>query len=131
MPCSSFASSFRCRLGKALRLRKANYHVEMDVCPFHRWDLSPGEAMDVQEKLRERVVLEDRLGAVRTLAGLDVHADPRQETARAAAALLSFPALEPLEEVTAERPVAPPAHRRTCSCTTDQVERERSASVWR
>lgn len=80
----------------------------MDVCSLHRWDLSPGEALDVQEKLRERVVLEDRLGAVRTLAGLDVHADPRQETARAAAALLSFPALEPLEEVTAERPVAFP-----------------------
>lgn len=77
----------------------------MDVRPLHRWKLSPCEAVALQEELRGRVVREDRLGAVRTVLGLDVHFGPREETARAAVALLSFPALDLLAEARAERPV--------------------------
>ena len=34
-----------------------------------RWSLTPREAMRLQERLRDRAVLEDRFDAVRTVAG--------------------------------------------------------------
>lgn len=37
----------------------------------HRWDVAPAEAREIQEKLRELWIGEDRLGAIRTVAGLD------------------------------------------------------------
>jgi deoxyribonuclease V len=55
--------------------------------------LSPTAAIALQEKLAQRVVRADRLGPVRHVCGVDVHyADGM---ARAAAALYSFPELEP------------------------------------
>lgn len=37
----------------------------------HRWDVSPTEAREIQEQLRERWEGADRLGKIRTAAGLD------------------------------------------------------------
>jgi deoxyribonuclease V len=37
----------------------------------HRWDVSVAEARKIQDKLREKWVGEDRLGEIRTVAGLD------------------------------------------------------------
>jgi hypothetical protein len=37
----------------------------------HLWDVTPTEARDIQEKLREKWEGADRLGEIRTVAGLD------------------------------------------------------------
>lgn len=62
--------------------------------PTHRWNLSPEEAIALQRALGARVVREDRLGAVRYVCGIDVGFEREGSRARAAAAVLSFPALE-------------------------------------
>ena len=69
----------------------------------HRWDLSPKEAMAVQEQLRTRVVHEDRLGSVRHVCGIDVGFEKGGTVTRAAVAVLSFPALELVESAIARR----------------------------
>lgn len=78
----------------------------MPLQPPHRWDLSPSEAVAVQEELRALVVREDRFDEIRTVAGLDVAFE--EDVARAAVAVLGFPDLERIEEATAERPATFP-----------------------
>jgi len=74
----------------------------------HRWDLTPKEARAVQRELANRVVTEDRLGEVGTVAGLDL-GFPRdlsgREVASAVVVVLSLPSLEVIEQRVAERPV--------------------------
>lgn len=61
----------------------------------HRWDLSPKEAIALQQQLRGAVVLEDRLDdPVRAVAGVDVGFESKNTVTRAAVAVLGYPALE-------------------------------------
>ena len=62
-----------------------------------RWNLTPREAMRLQERLRERVVLEDRFDGVRTIAGADLAFDPVTEQAVAGVIVYRFPQLEEVE----------------------------------
>lgn len=59
----------------------------------HGWDLTPTQAMALQETLRQEVLAEDRFGAVRMVAGVDVGFEAQGRMARAAIAVLSFPEL--------------------------------------
>ena len=72
-----------------------------------RWPVrgapTPREAMALQERWRGKVVRRRTFGQPRVVAGVDVGV--RDDRARAAVCLLSYPALEPLETATAERPV--------------------------
>ena len=72
----------------------------------HRWDVSPKEAIALQQQLRERVVTENRLGVVRTVAGVDI--STAGERAHAAIVVLSFPDLQPLEAVQSDLPLSYP-----------------------
>lgn len=74
----------------------------------HPWDLTPAKARALQDRLRGYVEREDRLGEVRRVAGVDVGFEDAGRTTRAAVAVLSLPALEPLEQVIARRPTAFP-----------------------
>lgn len=69
----------------------------------HPWDVSPAEARGIQEALRGRVIREDCLGQVRRVAGVDVGFPQQGRITRAAVAVLSYPALEPLECAVVER----------------------------
>jgi deoxyribonuclease V len=60
---------------------------------LHRWDLTPKEAMALQERLRSRVVRADRIGAVRRVAGVDVGFEQEGRVTRAAVAVLDYPGL--------------------------------------
>jgi deoxyribonuclease V len=60
----------------------------------HRWDLSPKEARRLQDALASQVILKDRVGEVRSIAGVDVGFDDGGRITRAAVVVLSFPALE-------------------------------------
>jgi deoxyribonuclease V len=74
----------------------------------HRWDLTPKDAVALQERLRGSVVREDRLGSVRRVAGVDVGFEANGNITRAAVAVLSFPDLQPVEHALARLPTAFP-----------------------
>lgn len=60
----------------------------------HRWDLTPAEAIALQERIRRRVETRDRLGTVRHVAGVDVGFERDGTVTRAAVAVLALPGLE-------------------------------------
>jgi deoxyribonuclease V len=70
----------------------------------HSWNLTPRAAIAVQQRLRSRVVRLGNPRQVRTVAGTDVGFERGGATARAAVAVLSFPALELVEYAVARRP---------------------------
>jgi deoxyribonuclease V len=72
----------------------------------HPWDVSPQEARAIQKRLAPQVVRHDDLGDIRFVAGVD--AGFPKETARAAIAVLTYPALELVETAVAEIPVTFP-----------------------
>jgi deoxyribonuclease V len=80
------------------------------VAPLHPWDVTPGEAMALQRELASRVV---RRGSpperwVRLVAGADCAFDRPNGRAVGAVAVLTWPSLEVVEEVTVEAPVTFP-----------------------
>lgn len=66
------------------------------------WPTSLAEAEQIQQQLRTQVVTEDRLGQVRTVAGVDAGYEGDQ--ARAAIVVLAYPSLEPVDYVVTYRP---------------------------
>jgi len=78
----------------------------MQVRALHRWDLSPKEAMAVQQRLRTQVVVRNELGTVQTVAGVDISVAGGR--AHAAIVVLRFPSLEPLEAAEADLPLTFP-----------------------
>lgn len=71
---------------------------------MHAWNVTPAEAIAIQNELRRHIVTEDRLGPVKTVAGVDV-GFPDRHTARAAVVVLSFSELKPLDYAVAKVPV--------------------------
>jgi deoxyribonuclease V len=66
----------------------------MDPDLEHSWDLTPQEAINLQSRLRSRVIQFDDFGKIEVIAGTDVsYAAPSKE-ARAVVVLLSYPDLE-------------------------------------
>lgn len=78
----------------------------MQIRALHRWDLTPAEAMAVQQNLRPKVVTHNEIGQVRTVAGVDISTAGKH--AHAAIVVLSFPTLEPLEAAEADLPLTFP-----------------------
>lgn len=76
--------------------------------PPHPWDVSPEAAMAIQHQWRERVIREDHLGEIRTVAGVDVGFEDAGRVARAAVVVLDFSALEPRQKVLARKVVTFP-----------------------
>lgn len=74
----------------------------------HPWDLAPRDAMRLQEALRERVELRDRLPEVTAVGGIDVGFEDQGRTARAAVVVLGYPGLTPLDYAVARAPVTFP-----------------------
>jgi deoxyribonuclease V len=70
----------------------------------HRWDLSPGEAIALQKALAAQVDTRTPLDldGLQRVAGVDVSV--KDNVSRAAIVVLTFPALEVVEAVTAQMP---------------------------
>ena len=68
-----------------------------------RWNLTPREARRVQEKLRDRVVEEDRLGEPHFVAGADMAFDPATDLAFAGVIVYRFPEMQEIERRCARR----------------------------
>lgn len=76
----------------------------MQIPHIPHWPDTIAEARTQQERLRNRVITEDRLGPVRHVAGVDVGFEDEGRVTRAAVAVLSFPGLEPVDEAIARQP---------------------------
>ncbi len=76
----------------------------MKISALHPWNCSPTEAIALQRELRTRLILEDQLGGVRRVAGVDVGFAARGTLARAAVVVLNYPELSVRETALARCP---------------------------
>lgn len=67
---------------------------------FHSWDVTPREAVQIQQQVRDKVVTGGRVPQPKLVAGADCAFDTRAERMHVAVVVLSFPDLEPVETVT-------------------------------
>lgn len=74
----------------------------MEQAISHSWALSENEALDLQRQLVSRVERNDRLGEIRTVAGVDVAYDKHSARLVAAAVVLNAASLTVIEQATAE-----------------------------
>src|SRR5258705_11996367 len=70
----------------------------------YSWNLTPGAAIALQQRLRSKVVRKGRPQPLRHVAGTDVGFERGGRVTRAAVAVLSFPALELVDYVIARQP---------------------------
>jgi deoxyribonuclease V len=81
----------------------------MKIPPTHRWNVTVIKAMQIQRELAGRVIVQDRLGDVRRVAGVDVGFEgENNHIARAAVVVLSFPELVPIDYAIERMPVTFP-----------------------
>lgn len=76
----------------------------MKIRSLHSWDVTPKQAVAIQEHFRHLVVREDRYGEIRDVAGVDVGFEKNNSVTRAAVAVLRFPSLELVEYAVARVP---------------------------
>ncbi|MBI2384117.1 MAG: deoxyribonuclease V [Gammaproteobacteria bacterium] len=70
----------------------------------HPWNVTPRQAVEIQQSLRGLIEREDRLGPVRRIAGVDVGFEDEGRTTRAAVAVLDARSLELVDCAIARRP---------------------------
>lgn len=75
---------------------------------LHAWDLTPEEAIALQNELAGRIIREDELGEVRHVAGVDMAINETNGLARAAVVLMNYPTLEVVEQHVYEEPIRMP-----------------------
>ena len=71
----------------------------MQVHRFHPWDVTPREAVRIQEALRAKVIARGRLTHPRLVAGADAAFSKDENRVYAALVVLTFPDLEVVESV--------------------------------
>ena len=71
----------------------------MKIHLLHSWDVTPQEAVQIQEQLRTRVVPRGHVPKPKLVAGADAAFDLRTRHIFAAVVVLSVPSLEPVERV--------------------------------
>lgn len=64
---------------------------------LHGWDLTPGEAVEVQQRLRNLIRIEPLAREVHTIAGADISFNKFSETVYAGIVVLSLPDLQIIE----------------------------------
>jgi deoxyribonuclease V len=75
---------------------------------LHPWDVTPAEAREIQNRLRDKVINQDRFGPIQQVAGVDVGFEDQGKTTRAAIAVLDFPSLELVAQAIARLPTSFP-----------------------
>jgi len=79
-----------------------------EMAPLHRWDVTPKEAIAIQQALRSRVIREDGLNAVVHVAGVDVGFEQGGAITRAAVAVLRLADLALVDSALARLPTSFP-----------------------
>ena len=72
----------------------------------HRWDVTPAEARQIQQELRERVIRETTFDHLETVAGVDCGF--QKDQVQAAVVVLDYQTLRPIDQAIARVPVAFP-----------------------
>src|SRR5487761_2183190 len=85
---------------------QACYNLPMKFQQLHFHDLSPRDAVNLQNTLKSEVLRSNDFGIIRYVAGVDVSFE--KGTAYAATVVLSFPNLEPQEYAISSAPVTFP-----------------------
>lgn len=73
----------------------------MKLAIEHPWNLTPSEAIALQQRLRPQVVAHDDFGELRTIAGVDVGFELDGAITRAAVVVLRFPELQIIDQAVA------------------------------
>lgn len=68
---------------------------------MHAWDVSPKDAIAIQQSLQSHIRIEDDFDPIKTVAGIDVGFEQNNTVTVAATAVLDFETLEVLETATA------------------------------
>jgi len=74
----------------------------------HDWNVSPKEAITIQQQLCKRVITTDRLNNINSVAGIDVGFEGNGSITKAAVAVLHYPSLKLQESSFARRPTSYP-----------------------
>jgi deoxyribonuclease V len=77
----------------------------MNIRTIHDWPKTEEEALAIQERLRDRVVLTGSLDRVQSVAGVDTAYDVEQNLLHAAICVMSYPDLGEMEKVTASEEI--------------------------
>jgi deoxyribonuclease V len=78
----------------------------MEIKPLHNWNLSPKQAIELQKQLAYEVETEDNFAEpIKTVAGIDLGYDAKNDTSRAVVVVLKFPELELIETAEAILPI--------------------------
>lgn len=80
----------------------------MQIKQRHAWDVTPEQAIALQQSLKSEIVTTDQLGPVHWVAGIDVGFEDEGQTTRAAVVVLSFPDLQVVEQAIARCPTTFP-----------------------
>jgi deoxyribonuclease V len=80
----------------------------MKIPQNQNWDLTPEQARDEQRALAAQVSARNEFEPLQYVAGVDVGFEANNTISRAAAVILTFPELEPVESALARRPVTFP-----------------------
>jgi deoxyribonuclease V len=81
----------------------------MAVQSPHRWDVSPEEAVAIQNRLRSQLDLQSEHREIRTVAGIDVSYDKGSDVLFAAIVVLQLPYLQEIDRTS--RRTEPPSVR--------------------
>lgn len=73
------------------------YNLYMKVVRQHGWQVSTGEAMEIQKKLVGKVIRIGSIGKPRLIAGVDISVNRWAKMGTAAVVVLSFPGLDMVE----------------------------------
>jgi deoxyribonuclease V len=84
------------------------YDLPLDLYNQHPWNVSPKEAIEIQLRLRDRLILRDDFGDIGRVAGVDCGFEGGGSVTRAAVAVLDFPGLEAVEQSVARLPTSFP-----------------------
>ncbi|WP_455242570.1 deoxyribonuclease V [Petrachloros mirabilis] len=71
----------------------------MKISQFHPWDVTPQQAVRIQEEIRGKVLSSGRVPRPTLVAGADAAFDLESSRIFAAVVVLSFPEMEPVETV--------------------------------
>ncbi len=71
--------------------------VNMKIYRLHNWDVEPIEAKLIQNRLRRRIILDDDIGELKTIAGVHSYHDIKSGVVQTAIVVQTYPDLQTLE----------------------------------
>ena len=78
----------------------------MNYQQLHPWEITPPEARQIQNELRNQVITQDQFDNIKTVAGVDLGF--KQDIARASVVVLSFPELQLIDGALVESSISFP-----------------------